>query len=135
MRLAPSRRRPLATHRVASRGYWGAGKMTAYTHDFFFPAVDETFVVSAIATADLRLEYDVTAADRLVLVLKSVVTFPTLDYPNRVRDVSFRLRFSSDLDLPQGTYRLRNDRLGEVELFLMPRPPSEGSHLLDALFN
>ncbi|MGE5515127.1 MAG: DUF6916 family protein [Bacteroidota bacterium] len=109
--------------------------MTACTHDFFVAAVDETFVVSAIATTDLRVEYDVTAADRLVLVLKSVTTFPTLDYPNRVREVSFRLRFSSDLDLPQGTYRLRNDRFGEVELFLMPRPPSDGTHVLDALFN
>lgn len=109
--------------------------MTAYEHDFFSSAVEETFIVSAIATADLRLEYDVAAADRLELVLTSVTTFPTLDYPNRVRDVSFRLRFSSDLDLPQGTYRLRNDRLGEVELFLMPRPPSEGAYVLDALFN
>lgn len=109
--------------------------MTAYTHDFFAPQVDQTFVVSAITTADLRVDYDVTASDRLVLVLKSVTTFPTLDYPNRVREISFSLRFSSGLELPQGIYRLRNDTLGEIELFLMPRQPNAGEYFLEAIFN
>lgn len=49
----------------------------------------------------------------------------------------FSLIFHGPLDrfLPQGTYHLIHDRMGELDLFLVPVGKEEGAFLYQAVFN
>lgn len=56
----------------------------------------------------------------------------------KIKEEGFTLLFrtSSELSLPQGTYKLTNDSLGEVELFLVPVERRQGPwRYYEAVFN
>ena len=44
-------------------------------------------------------------------------------------------RYSTDYQLPQGTYNLNHRKLGTFELFLVPQAPDEQHNHMEAVFN
>jgi hypothetical protein len=95
------------------------------TPAMFAPAVGEAFTVEVEAGGpelELRL-------DRLVEVPAS---------PGAPRQEPFTLTFlgPAGQHLPQRTYRLRHDSLGELDVFLVPVGPlADGRHQYEAVFN
>lgn len=73
-------------------------------------------------------------AGTIPLVLKDARSLGA-PYPGSTRE-PFALEFRSELAfrLPQGMYRLKNEELGELELFLVQLAPREGASCLEAVF-
>lgn len=91
----------------------------------FQPAVGGSFAV----------ELDAGASD-VELTLDRLVELPSI--PGAPRAQPFTLTFlgPAGQHLPQGTYRLHHDGLGELEIFLVPVGPlADGRHQYEAVFN
>ena len=55
--------------------------------------------------------------------------------PAKRRPFSILFRGPKDTDLQQGTYKLEHDKMGTLELFLVPIMPDENGNLFEAVFN
>lgn len=91
----------------------------------FGPAVGESFTV----------ELDADALD-VELRLDRLVELPST--PGAPRAQPFTLTFlgPAGQHLPQGTYRLHHEDLGELDVFLVPLGPlADGRHQYEAVFN
>jgi hypothetical protein len=74
--------------------------------------------------------------ERLPLVLVEVTPHPHLPTgPERRRGFSILLRSALPGHLPQATYRLEHDVMGDLELFLVPVGAREGGVVYEAVFN
>lgn len=108
--------------------------MKIYTNRDFIPALNSEFVVKRIDTPEYRLGYDGTN-EKLKIILKRVVEITFGGFRNPVRDLAFSLHFVVDRELPQGTYNLDHEVLGNIEIFLVAHGPSEDGFQLTATFN
>jgi hypothetical protein len=58
------------------------------------------------------------------------------DQPMTVRQpFTLTFRGPGNVRLPQGTYKMRNAQLGDMEIFLVPIAADENSSRLEAVFN
>jgi hypothetical protein len=58
------------------------------------------------------------------------------DQPAHIRQpFALTFRLERNLRLPQGTYKMRNAQLGEMEIFLVQVAPNANSSTLEAVFN
>jgi hypothetical protein len=72
----------------------------------------------------------------LELVLVEVRVHPYLPaLPQRRRGFSLSFRCAEPRPVPQAIYRLEHDRMGSLELFLVPSGPREGGMGYEAVFN
>lgn len=102
-----------------------AGMLDPLTSTTFGPAVGQSFTV----------ELEAGAPD-VELMLDRLVELPST--PDAQRTQPFTLTFlgPAGQHLPQGTYRLHCDGLGELDVFLVPLGPlADGRHQYEAVFN
>jgi hypothetical protein len=95
------------------------------TQEEFQSCLDESFTV--------RLE----SAGTVVLTLAEVTSLAEHnEAPPGVRRQPFSLLFRGEpqLDLPQRIYRLEHERLGSMELFIVPIGPDEQGMRFEAVF-
>jgi hypothetical protein len=72
----------------------------------------------------------------VVLTLIEVTAHPYLPPdPERRRGFSLLFRGPGPGHVPQGTYRLQNDAMGTLDLFLVPIGPRDGAMGYEAVFN
>jgi hypothetical protein len=72
----------------------------------------------------------------VVLELIEVTAHPYLPPdPNRRRGFSLLFRGGGPGHVPQGTYRLENQAMGTLDLFLVPLGPRDGAMAYEAVFN
>ncbi len=55
--------------------------------------------------------------------------------PSKRRPFSIFFRGPKDRNLPQGIYKVEHDKMGTVELFLVPIMPDKNGNLYEAVFN
>jgi hypothetical protein len=55
--------------------------------------------------------------------------------PNTRQPFSLTFRVQRDLRFPQGTYKMRNAELGEMEIFLVQTAADANSSTIEAVFN
>ena len=55
--------------------------------------------------------------------------------PSKRRSFSILFRGPKHTNLPQGSYKVEHDKMGTVELFLVPIMPDANSNLYEAVFN
>jgi len=97
--------------------------LQAVTHEDFEPRLHERFTLETPTAASAELE------------LVSVETRGRFDPARDKRQVfSIVFRGASDSNLPQSIYRLTNETLGVMELFLVPLGPDETGTLYEAVF-
>ncbi len=55
--------------------------------------------------------------------------------PSKRRPFSILFRAPKDINLPQGIYQVEHEKMGTLELFLVPIMPDENGNLYEAVFN
>lgn len=83
-----------------------------------------------------RVLHELEGVPEVNLELMEVVEFPTLSHSRR--DVErFSLFFSgpNNIMLSQGTYRLAHERMGELDIFLVPVEQEPGVLRYEAVFS
>ncbi len=55
--------------------------------------------------------------------------------PSKRRPFSILFRGPKDANLPQGVYKIEQDKMGTVELFLVPIMPDEKGSFYESVFN
>ena len=55
--------------------------------------------------------------------------------PDRRRSFSLLFRCKTEESIGQGTYKVKHEKLGELEIFLVPVGPDEEGTCLEAVFN
>jgi hypothetical protein len=85
--------------------------------------------------ACLNQDFEIVFPDA-VLVLKLTEARQLGSRPESIRE-PFSLTFlgPANLRLPQGTYKMRNAALGEMEIFLVPIGADQTSSTFEAVFN
>lgn len=109
--------------------------MKIYTDSDFIPALNSEFVVKMIETPEYRFGYDGIPNEKLKITLKKVAEIPFSGFRSPVRDLAFILKFAADRELPQGTYHLDHDIIGNLEVFLVAHGPGEDGFQLTATFS
>lgn len=109
--------------------------MINYQYEDFAPLVTGKFQVKKIDIPDYTLGYANDGPDSLILTLSSIAEIPFKGFRNHIRERSFTLEFLADLELPQGTYHMTHDDLGDIEMFLVPHGPVGEGFRLNAIFN
>ncbi len=96
----------------------------------FFPHLNQAF----------KIHYHSTKILDAQLILE-VELIEVADYAERLAGPSKRPPFSilfrgpKDINLPQGTYQVDHDKMGTVELFLVPIMPDENGSLYESVLN
>jgi hypothetical protein len=85
--------------------------------------------------ACLNQDFEVVFSDG-TLAVKLSEARPLGSRPESIRE-PFALTFvgPANLRLPQGTYKMRNATLGEMEIFLVPIGADQSSSTFEAVFN
>lgn len=109
--------------------------MSAYQYEDLAPLVTGKFQVKKIDIPDYTLGYADGGPDALILILSSITEIPFKGFRNPLRERSFMLEFLVDRELPQGTYHMTHDVLGDIEMFLVPHGPGDEGFRLAATFN
>jgi hypothetical protein len=93
----------------------------------FVERVGETFLVSREGMEPVQLE----------LVEVDDLRDPKRSLPSHVRQDPFQLKLRGPIEplLPQSTYTFSNDAIGDVQLFLVPMGPEDGSHWYNVVVN
>lgn len=104
-------------------------------YDVFRSVCGDALTVIAITTPDHIFTNEANSDNSLKIILVRVDEIPSSGFPMQRDVISFKLDFVSGMELPQGTYRMNHARIGDVEMFLVPRGPAhDGFHLI-ATFN
>jgi hypothetical protein len=83
-----------------------------------------------------RVRFETEGAPEIDLLLEEVASFPMLkDSRGDVERFSLYFRGPGDLFLPQGTYMLENEGMGEAHIFLVPVGRDESGFRYEAVFN
>jgi len=96
----------------------------------FSPHLNQTFKIHYHSTKILEA--------RLVLEVELI---EVTDYagklmgPSKRRPFTILFRAPKDTILPQAVYKLEHDKMGTVELFLVPIMPDEKGSLYESVFN
>ena len=96
----------------------------------FSPHLNQTF----------KIHYHSTKVLEVQLVLE-VELIEVAEYagkskrPSKRRPFSILFRGPKDANLPQGVYKIEQDKMGTVELFLVPIMPDEKGSLYESVFN
>lgn len=109
--------------------------MIAYQYKDFAPLLTEKFKVKKIDIPDYTLSYVDDGPSSLILALSSITEIPFKGFRNHIRERCFTLEFLADRELPQGTYHMNHDVLGDIEMFLVPHGPGGEGFRLAATFN
>ncbi len=100
--------------------------LESLTHEQFTERLGETFLLS------------LESGDRVAVQLVEVTPFPGPEAPSstpgRAEPFSVVFRGPPDLVVPQRIYRLENDRLGVIEIFLVPIGPDAEGMRFQAVF-
>jgi hypothetical protein len=104
--------------------------------------VSEGRALDALEGADFRPHLGstftlwVSESQRLELVLVDVTEHPhLLGVAGRRRGFTAVFRSAAPGHVPQAIYRLDHERMGTLELFLVPIGPSDGAMRYEAVFN
>ncbi len=95
---------------------------------------------SAHLNQAFKIHYHSTKVLDAQLILE-VELIEVADYAERSAGPSKRQPFSilfrgpKDTNLPQDIYKVEHDKMGTVELFLVPIMPDENGNLYEAVFN
>jgi len=95
-------------------------------HDTFARHVGETFVLRTPEGASVEVE---------LMEAQALAAQPAADTSIRKSPFSLLFRTNGPADLPQHTYRVEHDALGELDLFLVPIGPDDVGMRLEAIFN
>ncbi len=91
------------------------------THKDFTPRLNERF----------RLHTETNSHDLQLFQVKPL----GMDMPGGREPFSLLFRAPKDALVPQMIYRLENDRMGVLDLFLVPLGPDDHGMVYEALFN
>ncbi len=91
------------------------------THEDFTPRLNERF----------RLQTETSSHDLRLFQVKPL----GMGMPGGREPFSLLFRAPKDALVPQMIYRLENDRMGALDLFLVPIGPDEHGMVYEALFN
>ena len=90
------------------------------THEDFARCLNERF----------RLHTDTTSCDLQLFQVKPL----SMDMPGARQPFSLLFRAPMEALFPQMIYRIENDRMGALDLFLVPIGPDEHGMLYEAIF-
>ncbi len=103
------------------------------------PTMPETLSKETFAehlNTKFRVLLDVENAPEVELELAELVEFPTLtDGRSDVERFSLFFYGPGDFFLPQSTYRLAHERMGEFDIFLVPSAQEPRGYLYEAVFS
>ncbi len=97
--------------------------------------MNSEFLVKTIDIPEYTLGYGEDESSKLKITLKKIAEIPFGGFRNPLREQAFSLHFTAGQELPQGTYHLAHETLGELEMFLVAHGPGEDGFQLVATFN